>query len=84
MNAPLFFNVFLDSICRYIESKAGELGLRLSYNIDGHLTGRRRPNGSVPCWILLYADDMVIFEKSHEQMRAVLVVVQQALEDWGM
>ena len=63
VNAPLFFNVFLDSICRYIESKAGELGLRLAYNIDGHLTGRRRPNGSMPCWCLLYADDMVIFEQ---------------------
>ena len=74
----------LDSICRYIESKAGELGLRLAYNIDGHLTGRRRPNGSMPCWILLYADDMVIFEKSRDQMRAVLAVVHQALEDWGM
>ena len=84
VNAPLFFNVFLDSICRYIESKAGELGLRLAYNIDGHLTGRRRPNGSMPCWILLYADDMVTFEKSREQMRAVLAVVHQALEDWRM
>ena len=39
VNAPLFFNVFLDSICRYIESKAGELDLRLAYDIDGHLTG---------------------------------------------
>ena len=38
----------------------------------------------MPCWILLYADDMVIIEKSREQMRAVLAVVHQALEDWGM
>ena len=53
VNAPLFFNVFLDSICRYIESKAGELGLRLPYNIDGHLTGRRRPNGSMSCCMLM-------------------------------
>ena len=82
--APLFFNVFLDSICRYIESKAGELGLRLAYSIDGHLTGCTRPNGSMPCWILMYADDMVIFEKSREQMQAVLAVVHQALEVWGM
>ena len=38
----------------------------------------------MPCWILLYVDDMVIFEKSREQMRAVLAVVHQALEDWNM
>ena len=25
VNAPLFFNVFLDSICRYIQSKIGDL-----------------------------------------------------------
>ena len=48
-------SIFLDSICRYIESKEGELGFNLAYNIDGHLTGRRKPNGSMPCWILLYA-----------------------------
>ena len=84
MNAPLFFNVFLDSICAYIKSKASELGFRLASNIDGHLTGRRRPNGVVPCWILLYAGDMEIFEKNGEQMQAVRAVVHQALKDWGM
>ena len=72
VNAPLFFNIFLDSICRYIEAKAGELGFSLAYNTDGHLTGRRKP--SMPCWILLYADDMVIFEKNREQMQAVLAL----------
>ena len=61
VNAPLFFNVFLDSICKYIHSKIGDLGFQLGYNIDGHLTGRRRPNASQPCWILLYADEMVNF-----------------------
>ena len=50
VNAPLFFNILLDSICRYIESKADELGFSLAYNIDGHLTGRRKPNGRMPCW----------------------------------
>ena len=38
----------------------------------------------MPYWILLCADDMVIFEKNREQMQAVLAVVHQALEDWGM
>ena len=84
VNAPLFFNIFLDSICRYIQSKIGDLGFQLGYNIDGHLTGRRKPNGSQPFWILLYADDMVIFEKDWEQLQEELAVVQQALEEWGM
>ena len=60
VNAPLVFNIFLGAICRYIESKLGDLGFKLAYGIDGHLTGRRKPNGSQPCWILSYADDMVI------------------------
>ena len=63
MNAPFFFNIFLVSMCSYIESKLGDLGFRLAYNIDRHLTGRRRPKGSQPCHILPYADDMVNFEK---------------------
>ena len=37
VNAPLFFNIFLDSICRYVEAAAGELGPMLAYNIDGHI-----------------------------------------------
>ena len=37
-----------------------------------------------PFWILLYADDMVIVEKSHVQIQALLATVQQALQDWGM
>jgi len=41
VNAPIFFNIFLDSTCRYIKSKAGDLGLKLTNNIDGHMTGRR-------------------------------------------
>ena len=84
VNAPLFFNIFLDSICRYIESKADELGFSLAYNIDGHLTGRRKPNGRMPCWMLLYADDMVIFEKNRGQLQAIIASVYQALQDWGM
>ena len=84
MNAPLFFNVFRDSICRYIESKIGGSGFQLAYNIDGHLMGRRKPNGSQPCWILLHACDMVIFEKFCEQLQAVFGIVQQALEQWAM
>ena len=56
----------------------------MAYSIDGHLIGRTRPNGSQPCWILVYADDLVIFEKSRERMQAAFAVVHQALEDWGM
>ena len=41
VNAPIFFNIFRDSTCRYIKSKAGDLGLKLTNNIDGHMTGRR-------------------------------------------
>ena len=68
----------------YIESKAGELGFNVAYSIDGHLTGRRKPNGIMPCCDLLYADDMIIFVRNHEQMQAILAPVYQALQDWGM
>ena len=78
VNTPICFNVFLDSICKYVQSKFADLGSQLHYNIDGHLTGRRKPNGSQPCWILSCADDMVIFKKNCEQLQAVLAVVQAA------
>ena len=62
-------------ICRFVEAVAGELGLTLAYNIDGHITGRRKPNGSMPFWILLYANNMVIVEKSHMQIQALLATI---------
>ena len=38
----------------------------------------------MPFWIILYADDMVIVEKSHVQIQALLATIEQALQDWGM
>ena len=83
VNAPLLFNIFLDSICRYIEFQADKLGFSLAYNIDGHLTGRRKPNGRMPCWMLLYADDMVMVDKNREQLQALIASVYQASAGLG-
>ena len=49
MGMHLYFLIFSSSICMYIESKAGDLGPNLIYNNDSRLTGRRKPNGTVPC-----------------------------------
>ena len=40
--------------------------------VPGRLIGRRKPNGKMPYCILLYADDMVIFEMNRERMHAIM------------
>lgn len=42
VNAPIFFARILDSICRYIEAKANELGFVLAYSVNGPLLAKRQ------------------------------------------
>ena len=42
VNAFLILSILLDSVYIYTETKADQLGFNLPYNIDGHLTGRRK------------------------------------------
>ena len=38
----------------------------------------------MPSWFLLYADEMVFFDKNREKLQAIIASVYQALQDWGM
>ena len=54
VNAPSFFSTVetlngLDRVRRYVQSKLGDLGFQLANNIDDHLLGRKKPDGSQQC-----------------------------------
>ena len=52
VNAPSFLienPIGLDRICRFMESKLGDLGFQSAYNIANHLPGRKNPYGSQQC-----------------------------------
>ena len=72
MNAPLFFDMFLDSICRYVESRAGEPTILMAT-----LPAAEGQMVVCPAGSPLYADDMVICKKNCKQMQAVLAVVHK-------
>ena len=83
VNAPMLFNVFLDSICRCIERRVCHLGVNVGYSIDGHLTECKRPANSMTCWIILYADDIVILTDSEAKLQEILNILQSVFADWG-
>ena len=60
MNAPLLFNVYIDTIVRVFEPLIRHLGVKWSYKIDGHITECRKPDTSSLSWIFLYADDIAL------------------------
>lgn len=84
VNAPMLFNVFLDSICRCIERRVCHMGINVGYNIDGHLTRCNRPASSFSCWIILYADDIAILTDSQEKLQEILEILQAVFADWGV
>ncbi len=84
VNAPMLFNVFLDSICRRIEHRVHHLGINVGYSLDGHLTECKRPTQSEACWIILYADDIVIFTDSEAKLQEILDILRSVFTEWGM
>ncbi len=84
VNAPMLFNVFLDSICRCIERRVCHLGVNAGYSSDGHLTECKRPANNMFCWIILYADDIVILAESEIKLQEILNVLQSVFADWGV
>jgi len=84
VNAPLLFNVFIDSIVWTFEPAVCQLGLRWAYKIDGNLREAKNPSVEGISWIFMYADDIALVTESEESMRAAMDIVYEAFRKWGL
>ena len=84
VNAPLLFNVFIDSIVRTYELAVSQLGVKWAYKIDRNLREVKNPSVEGITWILMYADDIALVTGSEETMRAAMNIVHEALRKWGL
>jgi hypothetical protein len=85
--APLLFNVFLDCIVRIaLERMPGDSGVFVYYKIDGHLVrmpkDRLRECARIP--LLLYADDIVLFATSFDDLKRMLHALETVARSFGM
>ena len=84
VNAPILFNVFIDTIVRSFELAVSQLGIKWAYKIDGNLRDVINPSLEGISWILMYADDIALITESEDTMRAAIYIVHEAFRKWGL
>ena len=54
------------------------------YKLDGQLRECKSRNIQEIVWVLMYADDIVIFADSEAQMQAALGLIDDTFARWGL
>ena len=71
VNAPMLFNIFIDIVIRSVEPLLKNLGIKVSYRLDGNLRECSNPTGSTLAWLIMYADDIALISETREQMQQI-------------
>ena len=80
--SPIIFNLFIEVLLRYVNSRAAELGVVLSAD-EAALAGAYVPP-ALRLLALAYADDVVLICPSAEAAQQALNLVQEWATDFGM
>ncbi len=73
--APPLFNVCLDSVIRQLLPQLQQLGVTISYKIDGQLMHCKKPTEEVLMWILMYVDDISLACDTAEKLRVAVTTM---------
>ena len=84
VNAPMLFNLFIDTVVRCLEPLLGQAGVTFTYRIDGQLTHSKTRNLHEIAWILMFADDIALIMEDGEQMESALQQVDHTFSQWGL
>ena len=82
MNAPLLFNVYIDTIVRVFEPLISHLGVKWSYKIDGHIRECLKPNASNLSCIFMYAYDIALVAESEQDLQQALTIIYKTFIQW--
>ena len=84
VNAPLLFNLFLDTVLRDKQAELEPLRTSFLYRVDGTL--REMPSRNLPdsFWSVLFADDMALVAASEGDMQKALEIADQTFSRWGL
>ena len=84
VNAPMLFNLFMDTVVRCLLPMLKQSGIRFVYKLDGQLREFKSRNIQDIVWVFMYADDIVIFAESEAQMQAALDLTDETFARWGL
>ena len=78
------FTVILDTIVRQLLPQLRELGVTISYKIDGQIMHSRNPTEEELLWILLYADDISLVCDDVVNLRTAVTLMDTTFLQWGL
>ena len=84
VEAPLLFNLFLDTAVREVHPILQQLGVKIHYRIDGHLTEAKTYSSAELMWILMYADDIALICDDPDDLQLALSIVHKEFLRWGL
>ena len=93
LESPPIFNIYLDTVVRCARKEVlerfPECGARIEFAIPSECSNRqmrqRAPaHGETQVLELLYADDEVVFAKTPEQLRQILIIYDQTFRRFGL
>ena len=85
--SPIIFNIFIETLLRYINERAGQLGVELAVSAEKAsrvgIQTHELPS-SLQLLALAYADDVVLICRDVASAQLALNMVQEWAEDFGM
>ena len=84
VNAPLLFNLFIDTVVRCIEPLLKQSGVTFVYKVDGQLRESKARDLQEIAWILMFADDIALITEDEQQMQHAIQLIDCTFANWGL
>lgn len=84
VNAPMLFNLFIDTVVRCLEPLLRQSGVRFVYMLDGQLRVSSVRDMSQVAWILMFADDIALVIEDNEASAEIMQLVDHTFAQWGL
>ena len=84
VNAPLLFNLFIDTVVRCLMPLLQQSGVTFVYKMDGQLRESKTRDLQEIAWILMFADDIAFITDNDDQMQIALQIIDSTFSEWGL
>ena len=84
VNAPLLFNLFIDTVVRCLEPLLKQSGVTIVYKVDGQMRKSKTRDLQVIAWILMFADDIALITEDEQQMQQAIQLIDATFAEWGL
>ena len=82
--APDLFTITLDTIVRQLLPQLRQLGVTISYKLDGQIMHSRNATEEELLWILLYADDISLVCDGITNLSRAVALMDNTFSQWGL